>query len=448
MTRVGPERRRQRGDPDVANTVDMARALAALFGAGGTLTLLSLAFPHWPGLNPAGLAAPAVAAEVTCVFLLVLADRLPYPSFHVLLAFGTGCICVAAHFGGSAGHTIYAAYYVWVALYGFYFFSWKGACGHLVLAGAGYVAVLSATPSAAAGPSWLVMMGTAAVSGVVVAALVRELRALARREREAGERLRDADAHKDAFLSTVSHELRTPLTSIVGFSDLLGVDATEEQRSFLERISRNADEMSRMVERLLDFTRLSSGRVAVEPVPLLLRPQIDRSLTSLAGVLEPLDVVVDVPPDLTVLADADALDRIMANLVTNAAKFSPPGGRVTISAATTAAAAADAAVGGAVVGAGTVTVSVRDEGPGVPEELRSRIFERFFQAPDQPPGRRGTGVGLSIVLEYVERHGGRVWCSGERGEGATFSFTLSLVAAGPGAGGPAPDVPAASSGTT
>jgi len=390
----------------------MARALAALFGAGGTLTLLSLLFPHWPGLNPAGLAAPAILAEFTCVFLLVAARRLPYLSFHFLLALGTGCICVASHFGGPAGHPIYAAYYVWVALYSFYFFSWRGACVHLLLASAGYAAVLATGKSVAAGPAWFVLMGTAGVSGVVIASLVQQVRALAERERAAGEQLRDADALKDAFLATVSHELRTPLTSIVGFSELLDSDASDDQRSLLERISRNADEMSRMVERLLDFTRLSSGRVAFQPVPLRLVAQVEGARTSLATPLEHLEVNVDIRDDMTVLADPDALDRILANLLTNAAKFSPDGGTISVSAREDG---------------GVATVSVRDQGPGVAPELRTQIFERFFQAPYQPAGKRGTGVGLGIVQEYVERHGGRVWCTGEPGEGATFSFTLPMA---------------------
>jgi PAS domain S-box-containing protein len=231
-------------------------------------------------------------------------------------------------------------------------------------------------------------------------------------ERAAADELRAADALKDDFLATVSHELRTPLTSIMGFTHVLELNASDDQLRYIEPISRNADEMSRMIERLLDFSRLSAGEVAFRPVHLPLLTGVERALASLAGVLEQHRIVVDVREGLTVLADPDALDRILGNLLTNAAKFSPEGSTLTISGHPDGTEA---------------TVSVHDQGRGVAPELRNQIFERFYQAPNQPAGKRGTGVGLGIVRRYVELHGGRVWCEADPGEGSTFSFTLPMA---------------------
>jgi two-component system, sensor histidine kinase and response regulator len=231
------------------------------------------------------------------------------------------------------------------------------------------------------------------------------------RERAAAEDLRAAAALKDEFLATVSHELRTPLTAIMGFASFLTEDSASEQRQFVEAINRNAAEMARMIERLLDFSRLQAGRVHLEPGPLLLHRAVEHCLAALAPVVGRHRVEIDIAPEITVIADPDAIDRIMGNLVTNAAKFSAEGTLLAIRAE---------------VGTGQVRVSVRDEGPGVPVDLRPKVFDPFFQAPDQPVGKRGAGVGLGIVKRYVELQGGEVWCEGEPGEGATFVFTLPL----------------------
>jgi signal transduction histidine kinase len=182
-----------------------------------------------------------------------------------------------------------------------------------------------------------------------------------------------------------------------------------------ERIAGNADEMRRMVERLLDFSRLQAGRVEVEPVEVALRDAVDRICLNLTGLLADHVLDVDVPDDLRARADVDGLSRILSNLVTNAVKFSPPASTIWVRAWEKG---------------GWVTLSVRDVGSGIPKDLQVRVFERFFQAPNQPPGRRGTGVGLAIVHRYVELQGGRIWLESEPGEGTTFFFTLPSAASG------------------
>ncbi len=231
------------------------------------------------------------------------------------------------------------------------------------------------------------------------------------RERSAAEDLRVADRVKDEFLATVSHELRTPLAVILGFASL----ATEKGPSpeYIAPIARHADEMHRMVERLLDFTRLQAGKVSNRPVRLALLAEIERCIAGLGPVLHDHEVAVDVDPSLCVEADEDGLARVLGNLLGNAAKFAPPGSAISVRAGHDGTKA---------------TISVTDEGRGVPTELQARVFDRFFQAPDQPPGKRGTGIGLAIAKRYTELMGGRIWCVTGGSGGATFVFSLPMGA--------------------
>jgi PAS domain S-box-containing protein len=229
-------------------------------------------------------------------------------------------------------------------------------------------------------------------------------------EREAGERLRDLDRLKDEFLATVSHELRTPLTAITAFAEVLsGSSETHSDRDELvEGISRNAVEMGGMIEQLLDYSRLEAGKVALELAPLPLRTEALRCVEMLGEVIGSHRVTVDIPSALEVQADEQAFERILVNLLVNAAKYSPDESSIRL---------------GGRPEADHVLVSVRDEGFGIPPEEHERIFERFYQSTTMP-GKRGYGIGLSIARRYVELLGGRIWVESQPGRGSTFVFTL------------------------
>lgn len=203
----------------------MARALAALFGAGGGLTLVSLLFPHWPGLVAVGVLAPAVLAVMVSAGLLLAGGRLPVAAFHVLLVLGTACICVAVHFGGSAH--IYAAYFVWVSLYGFNFFSRRAGFVHLAIAAAGYLGVLALTPTVALGPTWLVMIGTAAVAGLVISTLVQKVTNLALTDPLTG--LANRRAWADALEREVANAARHGSAVCVAMLDLDGLKRINDE---------------------------------------------------------------------------------------------------------------------------------------------------------------------------------------------------------------------------
>jgi signal transduction histidine kinase len=233
-------------------------------------------------------------------------------------------------------------------------------------------------------------------------------RAALDRERTAIEELRRLDSVKEEFLATVSHELRTPLTAILGFSGLLQATCTVHDE-LLEPITRNAQEMHQMVERLLDYSRLEAGRVALDVRPLVLADQVRATIRGLEPLLAGRTVRIDIEDDLPVRADTDALERVLVNLIGNAAKYSDAPATITVTAAR-----ADL----------KVLVSVSDEGPGIDPQHQGQVFERFFRVPGHPAARRGTGVGLAIVRQYVELHGGHISVHSTPGAGTTFRFDL------------------------
>ncbi|HEX2850265.1 MAG TPA: ATP-binding protein [Acidimicrobiales bacterium] len=235
------------------------------------------------------------------------------------------------------------------------------------------------------------------------------------REREAAARLAEADRLKSDFVGTVSHELRTPLTSIVGFVDTLLMHwdriADDEKRRLLSRASWNASELRSLVEEILSFTRADAGGPQVVLGHVALRNEVTSIVEHMLPAIGDRVIAIDIPYDLEVLADAQALHHIVRNLVSNAAKFSPEGSRIAI---------------GATVDAGSCTVTVADEGAGIPDEELERVFERFWRG-DATSHTRGTGIGLAVVRSFVEQMGGAVWVTSEPGRGSTFAFTLGAA---------------------
>ncbi|HVE75445.1 MAG TPA: GAF domain-containing sensor histidine kinase [Actinomycetota bacterium] len=237
------------------------------------------------------------------------------------------------------------------------------------------------------------------------------------REKSAAKRLREVDSLKDEFISMVSHELRTPLTVIVGFSETLARNwerlDDSSRLDFVKQLSQQGREMKRMVEQLLDFSKLSEGREEIRVERLELHDMITRIVATLSGALLGHRVDLEFEPGIWVSADRDAVERIFVNLLTNAVKFSPGTDSITILATTKS---------------GEVEIAVQDHGVGIAESDKKKVFERYYQVPGQTASRKGTGIGLSIAKHYVDVHGGRIWIESVKGVGTTFRFTLPAAA--------------------
>jgi K+-sensing histidine kinase KdpD len=242
---------------------------------------------------------------------------------------------------------------------------------------------------------------------------------LFQREQDTVVRLRDVDQLKTAFLGTASHELRTPVTAIRGFAELLvrkWDDLTDDQRlDFVRRIARNATSLSTLVGDLLDFARIERGEVRLAPQVLDVGALVALLVDELATVYGEHRFEVDSEAGIMATADADAVERIVSNLVANAAKFAPPASMVRV----------------AVHQVGhRVELLVDDEGPGVPESERQRIFSRFYRGEGEAVVRtRGVGIGLSVVHDLTTRMGGTVTVSDAPSGGARFRVELPTAEA-------------------
>ena len=245
-------------------------------------------------------------------------------------------------------------------------------------------------------------------TGVHVVAIVRDIS-----ERRRMEQL------KDEFVSTVSHELRTPLTSIAGSLGLLAggmAGALPEKAARLIQIAQaNSQRLVRLINDILDIEKIESGKLRLDMGPLDLRDIAQRSVEGVNGYADDLGVVLRLPEGepVGIRGDADRLIQVVTNLLSNALKFSPQGGevRVTVDPENRVA-----------------RLSVVDEGPGIPDAFRARIFSKFAQADGSDTrAKGGTGLGLAIAREIAERHGGRLWFESAEGQGATFHLDLPLA---------------------
>ncbi|MCA1841779.1 MAG: response regulator, partial [Actinobacteria bacterium] len=255
------------------------------------------------------------------------------------------------------------------------------------------------------------------------AGLERTVEDRTRELRAALEQLEVANRHKSQFLANMSHELRTPLNAVIGFSEVLKEhmfgELNERQDEYVTDILASGRHLLALINDILDLAKVESGRMELEVARFSLAATIDEAVAMLRERAGRAQITLET--DLAeaadqVDADARKVKQIVVNLVTNAVKFTPPGGRVTVETRRDD---------------GEITVAVRDTGVGISAADQDRIFDEFRQAKDGPATtQEGTGLGLALAKRYVELHGGRIWVESTPGDGATFGFTL-----------PAPTVP-------
>jgi Na+/proline symporter/nitrogen-specific signal transduction histidine kinase len=247
-----------------------------------------------------------------------------------------------------------------------------------------------------------------------------ELEAATNSLRSANQRLQELDRLKDDFISTVTHELRTPLTSIRAFSEILhdnpDLEASERQR-YLGIVIRETERLTRLINQLLDLSKLESGNADWRPAEVDMRDVVEEAVASTAQVFKERDVVLEarLPPSCPpVIADRDRVVQVLLNLISNAAKFCEPHrGRVVVSLSRDS---------------DSIQCDVEDNGVGISESDQKIIFDKFRQVGDAMMAKpQGTGLGLPISRSIVQHLGGRLWVQSTPGKGSRFSFTIPLA---------------------
>jgi PAS domain S-box-containing protein len=234
--------------------------------------------------------------------------------------------------------------------------------------------------------------------------------------------LKELEKIRTDFIATISHEFKTPLTSIMMGADVLleeGMGAlNDEQRQFMKAIREDSDRLTKLVNDLLELTRIESGKAAFKFGEYAADDIIECAVKPFYQLAEQHDVNLyfqyeeDLPP---VTADFEKITWVLNNLISNALKYTNAGDEICVN---------------AVEKTDKVYVTVKDTGVGIPEEYLNRIFEKFVQVKDGDFEMRGTGLGLAVVKEIIEAHHGEIWCESKLDAGSSFTFTLNIAGKG------------------
>jgi len=230
--------------------------------------------------------------------------------------------------------------------------------------------------------------------------------------------LEAASRHKSEFLANMSHELRTPLNAVIGFSEVLlqrmfGA-LTDKQDEYLKDIYASGQHLLSLINDILDLSKIEAGRMELAPAPFHLPSALDNAVTLVRGRADRHGIALQVDIDRQLgelLGDERKVKQVVLNLLANAVKFTPEGGRIGLTARRRD---------------GAVEIAVTDTGVGIAPEDQAAIFEEFRQVGSDERKQEGTGLGLTLAKKFVELHGGRIWVESEVGRGATFAFTLPV----------------------
>jgi two-component system phosphate regulon sensor histidine kinase PhoR len=228
---------------------------------------------------------------------------------------------------------------------------------------------------------------------------------------------------KNDFVSHVSHELKTPLASITAYSEMLAdgeADDEQTRKQFYTVIQNQAKRLNRLIEDILNISRIESGLIKVEKKPVSLTILIEEQMQMIRGYAEEKNIRIITQKPIVydqVYADRDMISQVIVNLLSNAVKYTPSGGSVTIETAVDET-------------AGTTRVTVTDTGVGIPADEIGHIFDKFYRVNANKKQAKGTGLGLNLVKQIVEKvHDGRVFVTSQPGLGSTFGFELPLATA-------------------
>lgn len=393
---------------------EMTSVGGGLFTAGGLLILVVLLFGRWEGIQRPALTVACVVAIAAGIGLLLAARVHPLSARMLagMAVLGTANVTATIIAAGPDGAAAFGVLYVFVVGYSFYYFTFRLALAEVVLAALAHAVGLQFVLVADPISQWLVMTGATVIIGSLIGRGGKRVRDLLVIERDAMVRLRELDQLRASFLRAVSHELRTPLTVVVGIAETLRDRRHQLDELQLDeligRIASNSERLQQLLVNLLDIDRISRGVVQAIRTPtdmgILARRMVDEAEVGsrLVDVLVVGDTVIDI--------EASKVERIVENLLNNAVRHTPDGTPVRVTVEGSASA---------------VVLTVEDDGPGVHDDLRASLFEPFIQgrsAADSP--RPGTGIGLALVQQFAELHGGSATVTTASSGGARFEVHL------------------------
>ncbi len=350
----------------------------------------------------------------------------------VLGALAGGVVLAAAgtYFSGPSFGPFASTFFVWVSLGAAMFATRPVIVGVLLVTGIaeGFVLYLQTAPSPIS--RWLLVWGACVVTSVTVDGVMtlltralhaehaaREAADQSRHEAQTvGRELEEASRHKSEFLASMSHELRTPLNAIIGFSDVLAAqhfgELNERQAGYVGDVQEAGRHLLALINDILDLSKIESGSMELDARTFSLRDNIESALNLIRTRADAKGVALKVEMESDAdeaFGDERRIKQVLANLFSNAVKFTPAGGSITVRATSPA---------------GSTRVAVTDTGIGVAPGDLIRIFEDFQQVSDASTASEGTGLGLALCRRLIESHGGTLDVESTIGQGSTFSFVI------------------------